>query len=322
MGIQLVDLGASGKPPEYWQPIAHLVNLTGFEPNKSECERLELQKSKFNSIRFLPFAIADERKRCVLHETESPFCWSLLEPNQEWLDRFTFADLFRVNARSEIVSTTLEESLGKDGFKIDAIKLDTQGLELPILNSSASVLSECIMIETETGFVDNYVGETKFADVAEYMRDHSYGLFSMNSSHPVARKNANSKRAQKEQILWCESIWFRDFVQEAKRTNKVLSRTSALKALCIYANHGCLAFGLEMAELFYEQGLLELPELDALRNRSDAWKLGRPTVGRIIGKCIRPVLHWIPRRFHVPVIEQLQDLHDIPHPLAPHSSSE
>jgi len=46
--------------------------------------------------------------------------------------------------------------------EIDAMKLDTQGLELPILSSAEARVDRCILIETETGFCENYRGETTF----------------------------------------------------------------------------------------------------------------------------------------------------------------
>lgn len=43
-GINLIDLGSSGDVPQYWNSIAHLINLFGFDPNKEECLRLSSKK--------------------------------------------------------------------------------------------------------------------------------------------------------------------------------------------------------------------------------------------------------------------------------------
>src|SRR5215813_8166362 len=70
-GINLLDLGASGRPPEYWTRLAPLTNLIGFDPNEGECERLVQQETAYRSQRFLPYAVAGKSGRFTLYRTHS-----------------------------------------------------------------------------------------------------------------------------------------------------------------------------------------------------------------------------------------------------------
>jgi hypothetical protein len=47
-GINLLDLGASGQPPEYWTRIAPLINLIGFDPNNQEARTSRKTKNQLS----------------------------------------------------------------------------------------------------------------------------------------------------------------------------------------------------------------------------------------------------------------------------------
>ena len=262
-GINLLDLGASGKLPDYWKPLAKLINLIGFDPNKEECVRLNSEESEFLTQKFLPYAIAGESKNFTLYKTNSIYCWSLLEPDLQWLRRFSYSDLFEINETEKISAYTLEDVKELADLDIDAIKIDTQGLELQILNASEKIVKNCIFIETETGFTKNYLGETTFDEIALYMRSKGFGLFAINTDHRISRKNNFSEKTNNEEMLWCEAIWLRDFSRNGLNLENI-TREKALKALLIFANHGCYSFGLETAKRFLEMDLLTIEEYNIL----------------------------------------------------------
>jgi len=319
-GINLIDLGASGDVSSYWKPIAHLINLIGFDPNKDECAILESKDSGFLSQKYLPYAIAGENKTFTLYKTSSMFCWSLLQPNLSWLRRFDFSDLFEVNGTEEISAMKLEDVEELKGFNgIDAIKLDTQGLELPILNGAEKIVRECIIVETETGFAENYIGETTFDQVASYMRSMGFGLFDINANHRVSRKSSLSNDAHNEEILWCEAIWLRDFCRPRSSEFVNVTREKALKALCIYANHGCYSFGLEAARLFNELGILTAEEYSDLKSSTSPWLLRRENSAGISKRrdgILESMINLIPRRYYSAISAQLHALQDTRHPLS------
>lgn len=307
-GINLIDLGASDSVPNYWRPISHLTNLIGFDPNKEECSRLNNQASGFCSHQFLPYAIAGESTTYTLYKTRNVLCWSLLKPNLSWLRRFTFSDLFEIEGTEEIAALTLKDVDELRGIDIDAIKLDTQGLELPILKASEEILKNCILVETETGFSENYIGETTFDQIANYMRSMGFELFDINPNHRISRKSNFSGYSSNEQILWCEAIWLRDYCKLGAKGGSGITRQKALKALCIYANHGCYAFGLETAQFFKKLGVLSPEEYDALASDLSSWLLRPETKISTKIKILKGLLSLIPQQYYEIILAQLMEL--------------
>jgi len=290
-GITAIDLGASGSVNPEWLPLARWINVIGFDPNEAECRRLNALPTAYHSARFLPYALAGETGPHILYKTRSIYCWSLLKPRlDDWLSRFAYSALFEPVGTGTIQAFRLDEVPDLAGVDLDAIKVDTQGLELPILRGALPFVRHCISIETETGFTQNYEGETTFDEILAFMRGQGFGLFGIDPFHAVSRKNPLSLATRNEQLLWTEAFWLRDYHQSSPAELKLLNRPKALRALCIYANHGCLAFGLEAARLFCDLGLITSGELDSA---GDArwWQLP----GRSPG-LVRTALNWVPRK--------------------------
>jgi hypothetical protein len=311
-GINLIDLGASGKIPDYWKPIAHLVNLIGFDPNEEECNRLNQTVAGFASSRFLPYAIAGETRQFTLYKTNSIYCWSLLRPDLQWLRRFAYSDLFELTGTETITAYALKDVPEIEGLDLDALKLDTQGLELPILESARDLIGRCIYIETETGFTHNYENETTFLEVGKLMADLGFGLYSLNPNHRVAKKNSLSTKSTQEQMLWCEAVWLRDFKQMEPRQVSGFTAGKALKALCFYANHGCIASGLDAAACFRDAGVITGAEFDQLAQDLSFWRLPRLTKTE---RVIRSVAVRVPRRWLTRWTDFLLEVQQLPNPL-------
>jgi FkbM family methyltransferase len=305
-GINLLDLGASGQPPAYWARLAPLINLIGLDPNRQECERLTQQKTGYHRQRFLPYAVAGKTGEFTLHRTHSIYCWSLLPPDLEWLRRFTFADLFEVDGAEQISAFALDDIPELQDVEIDAMKLDTQGLELPILRSAEPRVDRCILIETETGLCQNYREETTFDQIMQFMLQKGFGLFDINTDHRIPRTGHLAPEAHNEQMLWCEAVWMRDFVKRPPALP--LTREKALKALYVYANHGCYSFGAQMATYFHERGLLTPEELAQTADVS-FWKLRSPSPS-IRRRFLKLALQIVPRPYHHSIVSAIRELEE------------
>jgi FkbM family methyltransferase len=311
-GITLLDLGASGGIAPGWRPLARWVNAIGFDPNAEECARLNRQPAFYRSARFLPYAIAGETGPHTLYRTKSIYCWSLLKPRSDWLRRFAHGDLFTVTGTETIEARRLADVPELAGLDVDAMKIDTQGLELPILRGGPRQLESCLRLETETGFTQNYEGETTFDELLAYLEEQGFGLFGLNAGHAVARANAWRHVARGEQLLWCEGVWFRDFRRGSDDRRAQLTRPKALRALLLYAAHGCLAFGLEMAGVFRELDLITGAELDRLGRDRSWWRLPGESVGR---RALRAGLDWMPRRLLGVLAGAIAEVRPTTHPL-------
>lgn len=296
-GINLIDLGASGTLSRYWRPLKKLINLYAFEPNKEECQRLAAASHSFASTTYIPIAVAGTSGAYTLYKTKNMFCWSLLEPNHPWLSRFAYHDLFTVEGTSTLHTTTLEEAEELKGINIDAIKCDTQGLELPILNSSPNIVNNCFIMEIETGFVENYRDETTFQQIAEFMRKNDFLLFDINTNHRISRNNRFSRDTLNQQILWCESTWMKDYIAIENKQGLNIDRTKALKSLMLCANHGCIDYGFELATLFHKKHLLSDKEFETLKNKKSWILADHSRIYRAASGSLSYLLGFIPKHY-------------------------
>lgn len=263
--VNFLDIGCSGPLDSKWSDLVQLLAYTGFEPNVGECLRLSHEPHPYQSSRYLPYAVAGEQGSQVMYRTHHPYCYSLLQPNHDWLSRFSHHYQFREIGTDNVLCTTLNALAEEQGLKADIIKLDTQGLELPILKAGHQVLQNAFCVETETGFVDNYKGETTYTQLENFMRSQGFLMFSMEN-YQVSRNNSLSKHG-KHQPLWCEVIWLFDFIGTRKRT----TLEQALKCLRICQALEYFDYGLELSYYFNSIGIIEKSVVKYLE-KPDNWK--------------------------------------------------
>jgi FkbM family methyltransferase len=270
-GINLVDVGAAGQLGSTWAPLSRWLNVFAFEPNADSAEALRRSSHGYASLTVIPSAVADGRGARTLYHTRSPWNWSLLKPDTEWIRRFSYADLFEVVGTSEVETIGLSDASHLQGVPIDAIKCDSQGLEVPILRSAGDMLCSTFLIEAETGLVQNYCGETTFSELCRFLEDRGYLLFDLDFEHRIGRANALADVAPRKQPLWCESHWLRDVCDDSL----VPTRGRALKSLLLCASLGALDYGFELAQHYAKHGLLSSDELIRL-SEAESWRLSPP----------------------------------------------
>lgn len=275
-GLNLIDIGSSGSLDDKWSPIKDLINLVGFDPNKEECIRQNSLPSQYKSSRFLPYAVHGRDGTEILYMTDSIYCYSLLKPNKKWLDRFSFHALFDVKGEEPISVKAIANVEELNNFSPDIIKIDVQGLELPILKNAGCLLDSVFYVETETGFTQNYVGETTYSQLDTFMRENGFLMFDINTNHRISRNNQfKDAPTGKEQILWAEAVWLKDYVELDRQGKFDVSHfddEKVRKILVLCALQGCYDYGYELAEFFERKGLLARSDLDHLRKPS-AWAL-------------------------------------------------
>jgi FkbM family methyltransferase len=303
-GITLVDIGCSGGIEAKWRPLHRLLNIIGFDPNEAECRRLNAMPHPYRSARFLPYAIGGGTRAATLYRTHAPYCYSLLAPRTEWVRRFAYAGMFELEGTEEISVRTLGEVPELQAIDVDALKLDTQGLELPILRSSEKTLREVFYLETETGFTENYQGETTYAEIDLFLRAQGFLLFDINPFHRVARNNEmQASLTGREEILWCEAVWLKDYVALAcsnPSAVRAISRDKAIRVLGLCAAQGCFDYGLELARLFHEFGQVERMEVTRL-SKPREWRLSP----RFLSPAFNFFLRCLPGRVRLALYREL-----------------
>ncbi|BDQ38089.1 hypothetical protein SYK_24490 [Pseudodesulfovibrio nedwellii] len=268
-GINFVDIGCSGDLDKKWEPVSGLINYVGFDPNEEECRRLNAEPSSFNSRLFVPFAVHDGKEHS-LYKTHSIYCYSLLEPNMPWLDRFAYNNLFQVEGTEQVQTHRLDDVDAIKPINVDVIKVDSQGLDKRILENGQRLVDQALYIEAEPGFTENYVGEDTFTDVDVFLRNRGLRLFDLELFRS-ARNNPLGKVSPKQQLMWCQGVWLHDLVAPSV-VFQPLTRAKALKALLICAIGDFLDYGYELAAFFHGKGLIDDNEFKSLSEKK-TWEL-------------------------------------------------
>lgn len=249
--LDFVDIGCSGTLASKWYNLYPLLSYTGFDPNREECDRLRGRSHPYRRARYLPYAIAGQAGNQTLYRTQNSYCYSLLRPNHPWLQRFSFAELFREVGTETVECATLNQLYERENLRANILKLDTQGLELPILKAGDRLLETVFCIETETGFVENYVGETTYNQVERFLSSRGYLLFDLKTFE-IGRNNSFANSG-KHQPLWCEALWMFDFYGRQVQPSPLLARQSL--AIAIGLRYFDYAF--ELADYFYHSGIID-----------------------------------------------------------------
>ncbi len=252
--IVYVDVGARWGISEQWNHFSDIVTIIGFEPDETECKKLNAQiREKDLLIKYLPTALSFEKEERTLNITKSPGCSSLLKPNRKILNQFPDVERFNIVNKIQLDTNSLDSVLEENRIEnIDFIKVDTQGTELNILQGSEQALSKDVFgIAVEVEFAQLYEEQPLFADVDRYLREKGFTLFDLNR-HRWKRKNIPTNMPSRGQIIFGDALYFRTGFGE---NIKSISRTKGLKMIIIAALHGYYDYGKYLNELFLEYGI-------------------------------------------------------------------
>jgi len=265
--VTLIDIGAVGNPPKHWLPLKDHINLIGFEPNPEQCELLNRDNCEYSNARFLPYAIGEFEEDKIFNLTNYHECCSLLKPNSAWLDRFEYGSFFKVEEELKIKTKPLNKIEEIQGNSIDAIKIDAQGFELPILKGANKVIDQIFLIEIETGLHKNYIEETTFEEISYYLK--GLGFMCMKIKQQPAQKRANiasSWKVSNGQAMACESIWVKDFKNLSDVDLQKVSRDKLLSVLSLGWLFNFSDLCLELLEIDTLSSLLDVKEKKLLRS--------------------------------------------------------
>jgi formylmethanofuran dehydrogenase subunit D len=171
----LLDIGASEGINPMWKSISKFSVCIAFDADNRDFEYIVKDESHFKKLHSFSKIVVDKHyegdSKRDFYLTQSPYCSSLLHPDNESLSRFHFSGLFDVVEKAQLETITLNEVLQKTGVeKVDWFKSDTQGTDLRLFTSvSTKIQQEVLLLELEPGFIDAYKGEDKIVNTLKYM---------------------------------------------------------------------------------------------------------------------------------------------------------
>jgi FkbM family methyltransferase len=212
-------------------------------------------------------AVSDIEGYRTFYLTKKGQVSSLQEPNIEEIGKFDDPTRFNVKKKEKIPCTTLDSVIRRYKQEIDYLKIDVQGHESYILESSRKLLrdsSPWIMIEMNNQ--EYYYGQAKFWELGKKLEDLGYETIDI---YPKYNKYGAGKNKEGQ----CRVFTFADVLWKKKDTPK--TSDGLKKEIAKYAAFGkllspqCLLlvnqaddqiikkFVLKLAR-FYQSGLAEI----------------------------------------------------------------
>lgn len=222
--IGCMDVGARGGPPKDLLPLAAAVSIFGFEPDETECQRLNgkysVSPAPFRSIHFFPVALSEKGGVRDLHLTRHRGASSLLTPIPEVGRQFSRSQYTTVEKKVPVETVPLGEFVEKEGLRhICFLKIDVEGLELEILRSARKLLeTDLLAVRTEVAFLPIRVGQPHFCDIANFLQPFHFIPMGFGELHHWRRFSSNRHLKwtadaipfSRGQIAHGDMIFFRD----------------------------------------------------------------------------------------------------------------
>ncbi len=178
----LIDIGASGEINAKWKPIAAHSICIAFDADDREFKVSESQAAGYRKlITINRIVTANETPVADFYLTASPFCSSLLSPENDKLKPWSFHSLFEVENKLQLPATTISQALKQAGIDyIDWFKTDTQGTDLRLFSSLRDELrNQLLAAEFEPGIIDAYNGEDKLFILMKEVQQAGFWLSTM-----------------------------------------------------------------------------------------------------------------------------------------------
>lgn len=208
--LTIVDIGAQeleGEQHVYAPLVRHALpyQVIGFEPLEEKLRERQLQDG--GSVRMYPNFIGDGRRH--LFHINSPDATSSLLPLNQALNR-DLVDLsqLRTEKTVEVATSRLDEVLA-DTARVDFLKLDIQGFELPALQHASAVLKRTNMVHCEVSFAPIYEGQALFSEVETLLRAQGFYFLDFSSNCRYAYHCASGSTSR-DRLGWGDAVFFRD----------------------------------------------------------------------------------------------------------------
>jgi FkbM family methyltransferase len=195
--IVILDAGAlDALVGSRWTKLpAGSVQCHGFEPDLSECDRLNnAAKAADLDFHFYPVALAGHTGPAEFYRYAEPAANSFYPPNHQLIGRWcytrslTLASQFALKEKSTLDAVSLDDWSNANGVPdIDFIKLNVQGAELDILRGAQALMKNTLGLLVEQTFNATYIGAPLFGEVYDFISSSGFCMFDIVGMNRVAR---------------------------------------------------------------------------------------------------------------------------------------
>lgn len=283
-GLIVSDIGAANGLPRNLMPLGRTATVLFFEPNGDSAKALSehLQGSGYTDPRVLPVALGGSNGPRTLYITNTPTGSSLLKPGSEFFNTFGNPDYFYPVREVTVETRRLEDVLMESGLpRLDALKIDTQGAELEILQGTGGVFTdETLCVELEIGYPGSYIGQPGFGELDALITGAGFYLFDLRLASADRHYNGDSNYYRREifhvsenspsitkRVGEADAVYFRRTDQVLARKDPAITRR-LMVMMCVYGffvDAHILAGDAQMA------GVLSQGQAEACRRIIRGW---------------------------------------------------
>lgn len=242
--LTVADIGSAGGLQGRWAPARDRIEAMLFEPREGGAIR------RVGNDSIYPVALAAAPSRAVLNITALANMSSTLRPNASLLSTFRKkGPHVAIVDRIELEVDAFDAVCARDARTVDAIKVDTQGSELSILQGAERSLAESvIMAEVELSFLERYEGQPLAADIIAHMAGKGFELIELyrpkryRAGNRSGVGNPSLGRGQRAgRIAYADGIFF---IAEQRLVDRLASlppgeaRLTAMKAMLLLILYG------------------------------------------------------------------------------------
>lgn len=177
VSLTTVDIGASVEPYHCFSPLLPYCTYIGFDPDL-RAVKIHTNPEFHNYVMIDKAVVPDDRDEVEFHLTRNPTCSSTLSPNPDNVGKYYFDYRFEVVSDVRVAATTLNQVAETYGLRsFDWIKLDTQGIDLRLINSLSPDLEDrLLVVDVEPGYDEYYRDEDTFCRLHQEMTRKGYWL--------------------------------------------------------------------------------------------------------------------------------------------------
>ena len=194
----LVDIGASGKIHKSWKAIAKHSICIAFDADQRDFGHVKEETKNYKKLYTYNCIVADKKsEESDFHLTNYPHCSSLLPPDHESLQDWSYASYFKVDQIAKMKTIdlpTVFQELKID--KVDWFKSDSQGIDLRLFKSLGNEsIQKVLVAEFEPGIINAYKGEDKLYTILSFMESTENFWLSdliIKGSQRISEKKFNS----------------------------------------------------------------------------------------------------------------------------------
>lgn len=199
--VTFLDVGANqGLVSRRILDIFPDATVHAFEPSPDMFPHLQRRASAHPGIVAHQLAVGARDGEATMHITQNPLLSSLLPMCADGM--LAYGEAGGWSRAVKVRCVRLDEWAASEGVaRVEAMKIDVQGLELEVLRGATRLLQNgviCVMSEAQ--LVPEYEGAATFSQIDQFLNSLGFVLYQM---HEVHHKGRDSR------AMSCDALWVR-----------------------------------------------------------------------------------------------------------------